>query len=127
MKVRASTVDGPQFMHEGLLVTGPGWMEIETDSLTDAGRAALVEYRGRIIRIHPDDEAAFDAQFGARGASPTPVTSSQAAVTPRGEQPARQPQPVTPVPDHPIAGQQPITPEAGGPPREGERKTLKKS
>lgn len=54
MRVRVCTIGVPAFRHDGLVV-GKGWTALELEELAPAARAALVEYAGRFVQIHPDD------------------------------------------------------------------------
>ncbi len=52
MAVRICTAGVPNFMHGGLEV-GPGWSEVLRP--TASQRAALRDYHGRFIQVHPAD------------------------------------------------------------------------
>lgn len=44
----------PLFRHDGLVVTDR-WTEINVAKLAKPARAALVQFTGQLVRVHPDD------------------------------------------------------------------------
>ena len=55
MKIRMMSIGGPRFRHAKLKF-GPGWAGYDVAAMSDEQRAAVKEYLGRFIRVHPADE-----------------------------------------------------------------------
>ncbi len=53
MAVRICTIGVAQFKHHGLVV-GTGWTPVDK-TLPDAARAALRDFHGKFVRVHPED------------------------------------------------------------------------
>lgn len=48
----------PLFRHDGLVVTDR-WTEVNVAKLSKPARAALMQFTGQLVRIHPDDHGAL--------------------------------------------------------------------
>lgn len=57
MAIRICSLSVPRFMHGGLEV-GDSWTPVE--NLTEKQRAALRDFHGRFIQVHPKDHAELE-------------------------------------------------------------------
>ncbi len=92
MEIRISTIGVPLFKHAGLVVTG-SWSALEIEGLEPRARAALLQFTGRLIKIHPHDVAKLPGiglelrgkqlvevapvELGAAAAAPVPRPASE--------------------------------------------------
>jgi hypothetical protein len=66
-KIKLATMgEIPRFNHNGISVSD-AWQEIDTDTLSDESRQALVDYVGRFVRVHDEDQDAFRSYVAPHG------------------------------------------------------------
>lgn len=77
MKARFITLNTPLFDHLDLGIT-ERWREIDLEKATPEQLAALVQYRGHIVQVHPEDEDTFESFVAITTRAPAAPTSTPA-------------------------------------------------